>query len=432
MKKFELAANQENIIDTLQSDCIDRNRELYDFMVMLDGIDGSINISLDSKWGSGKTFFVKQIAILLDHFRKKNFGEPIDDELEEIIRHKMYLKDIELEHTYIPIYYDAWMFDDHPDPILSLIYAIVSGGYVQDDPTKKLDLIQKLSVVASAVMALKGISIDFEKLFSPCASVLESIGAAEEIKIALHNIFNELLAENADKLVVIIDELDRCKPNYAVGLLEKIKHFISDDRIIFIYSTNKSQLIHTVKKFYGQDFNASLYLNRFFDLQFSLLEVNINKYFDFIDDERGITEWKQKIACDVGKYFNFSLRDYNIYYSKMKALGDSNIEYSDTGYLYQVFMPLIWAFRISDVEKEQRFLRGELQDEIMEIIKRIPALYKYSMGHISNGNDSEKAAFIRTLYYYIFGSQATESFSSDRIHIIESDREYFFRKIGLL
>lgn len=432
MKKYELAANHENIINTMRNDCIDRNHELSDFMVMLDRIVGSINISLDSKWGSGKTFFVKQIAILLDYFRKKNFGEPIDVELEEIIKHNSHLKNIEFEHTYIPIYYDAWMFDDHPNPILSLIYAIVSGGYVQDDPTKKHDLIQKLSVVASAVAALKGINIDIEKLLSPHTSCLDNIGSAEEIKIALNNIFDDLITEKADKLVVIIDELDRCKPDYAVGLLEKIKHFINDDRVIFIYSTNKSQLIHTIKKFYGQDFNATLYLNRFFDFQFSLCKINTIRYLDFIDNGINIMEWKQKIACDIGKYFDFSLREYNVYFSKMKNLGDANIEYSETGYLYQVFMPFIWALRIVDAEKEHRFMIGEMQFEIMEIISKIPALNRYAMGFISNGNDSEKAAYIRNLYFYIFGSQTTESFSTDKIHIMASDRDNFFRKLALL
>ena len=432
MKKYELDATHENIINTLRSDCIDRNHELYDFMVMLDGINGSINISLDSSWGSGKTFFVKQIAILLDFFRKKNFGEPIDYELEDIIGHKSHLKDIELEHTYIPIYYDAWMFDDHPDPILSLIYAIVSGGYVQDDPTKKQNLIQKFSAVASAVAALKGINIDIEKLLSPHTSVLESIGVDEGIKAALNNVFDEVITEKADKLVIIIDELDRCKPNYAVGLLEKIKHFINDDRVIFIYSTNKSQLIHTIKKFYGQDFNASLYLNRFFDFQFSLCKVNTMRYLDFIDNEINIMEWRQKIACDIGKYFNFSLREYNIYFSKMNNLGTVNIEYSETGYLYQVFVPLIWALRIVDVEKELRFLHGDMQDEIMKIMAEIPTLYRYAMGFISSGNDTDKATQIRNLYFYIFGSQTTENFTTDKIHIIASDRDYFFRKLGIM
>ena len=430
MKKYELDATHENIINTLQSDCIDRNHELYDFMVMLDGIDGSVNISLDSSWGSGKTFFVKQIAILLDFFRNKNFGGPIDYELEKIIRQKPHLKHIELEHTYIPIYYDAWMFDDHPDPILSLLYAIVSGGYVQDDPTKKQNLIQKVAAVTSAFTALKGVNIDIEKLLSPHTSVLESIGVDEGIKADLNNIFDEIIIEKADKLVIIIDELDRCKPNYAVGLLEKIKHFINDDRVIFLYSTNKIQLIHTIKKFYGQDFNASLYLNRFFNFQFSLCRINTIHYLSFIDNELNFMEWNQKIACDVGKYFDFSLREYNIYFSKMKNLG--NIKDTDASYLYQVFMPLIWAFRIVDVEKERRFLTGVMQDEIMEIISKIPSLYRFSMGYISNKNDSEKATYISGLYFYIFGSETTENFTTDQIHIMASDRDCFFRKLGIL
>jgi predicted KAP-like P-loop ATPase len=54
-------------------------------------------------------------------------------------------------------------------------------------------------------------------------------------------------------LVFIIDELDRCKPDYAVNVLECIKHFFSVEGIVFVLSIDKEQLCNAVKGFYGSD-----------------------------------------------------------------------------------------------------------------------------------------------------------------------------------
>ena len=71
-------------------------------------------------------------------------------------------------------------------------------------------------------------------------------------------------------LMVMIDELDRCRPSYAVELLEVAKHLFSVDRIVFVLAVNCDQLAHSVKALYGNDFDADGYLRRFFDVDFKL------------------------------------------------------------------------------------------------------------------------------------------------------------------
>lgn len=428
MKRQELAPTYNNVIETLRGDYIRRNEVLADFIQLLDKIDGNINIALDSKWGNGKTFFVKQLAVVLEFFRKKAFDQEIDIDLEEIVQHKSYLCDLNPEHTYIPIYYDAWMFDDHPDPILSLMYSIISNGYIESDPTVKHKLREKVAALTSAIASLRGVSLNTEKLFFPQENCLESINFVEEIKDILNDIFEQLIVEKADKLVVIIDELDRCKPDYAVKLLEKIKHFIVDDRVIFIYSTNKEQLIHTIKKFYGQDFNAALYLNRFFDFQFVLDDSEADRYVNYLGRERRFIN--QTLLSDIGAYFKFSLRDYNIFYSKLTSLSDLGIEYTQASFLYQVFAPLAWAYSVIDIEKERRFLSGDMEDEIIEIMSGIPSVYNFAMRAISNGNDIDKKSRIQALYRYVFNKQKTDDFTTDTLHILSEECKYFLRILG--
>ena len=72
--------------------------------------------------------------------------------------------------------------------------------------------------------------------------------------------------------MVMINELDRCRPSYAVELLEVAKHLFSADRIVFVLAVNCDQLAHSVTALYGNDFDAEGYLRRFFDVDFQLPE----------------------------------------------------------------------------------------------------------------------------------------------------------------
>ena len=81
-----------------------------------------------------------------------------------------------------------------------------------------------------------------------------------------------LVGSSGHPLVIAIDELDRCRPPYAVEMLEAAKHLFSVDRVIFALAVNRSQLLHAVKALYGQDFEADDYLKRFFDVDFRLPE----------------------------------------------------------------------------------------------------------------------------------------------------------------
>lgn len=60
----------ENILNTFEQDALGRNKDLVCFVEMLNSIDGSCSISLDAPWGAGKTFFVKQVKMILDAFNE--------------------------------------------------------------------------------------------------------------------------------------------------------------------------------------------------------------------------------------------------------------------------------------------------------------------------------------------------------------------------
>ena len=94
------------------------------------------------------------------------------------------------------------------------------------------------------------------------------------------NLFRKCLAEFAQlvlndedrkgPIVFFVDELDRCRPNYAMEMLERIKHVFNVDGVVFVISTDRQQLVNSVKTLYGEGIDAEGYLRRFFDLSYQL------------------------------------------------------------------------------------------------------------------------------------------------------------------
>lgn len=104
---------------------------------------------------------------------------------------------------------------------------------------------------------------------------LAIIKEKESIKELVKDFLDALINERGDRLVIFIDELDRCKPDYALSLMERIKHFFDDERVTFVFAVNLSQLQHTVKSYYGSEFDATRYLDKFFDIQMALPHVKL-------------------------------------------------------------------------------------------------------------------------------------------------------------
>ena len=435
MKKYELDATYDNLINTLKSDAIGRNSELVSLLMILDDIEGSVSISLDANWGNGKTFFVKQLELILNNHRDKVFNNTIDTKLDQIIINNSHLKEIELSNTYIPIYYDSWLYDDHKDPLLSLIFSIIEDGLIKSNSVEISNKKEKALSVASSIVSLTGCNIDLVKLAEKPNTYLDLIYSVEEIKKLLKSIFDEIITEHSQKLIIIIDELDRCRPDYAVNLLEKIKHFFDDDRVIFLFSTNKEQITHTIKKFYGYHFDATSYLNRFFDFQFILSDIDSGRYLNYIDVYRNSSEYLQMIAQEIGQFYGFSIREYNTYYQKIKKIHEFIKGKSISGlvFSFQVFSPVIWALSLKNTEMERKFKSGELSSELEKVLMQTETIKRYALRFISHkGTDDEKIQLVLNLYSFMFREKSLREFSTDSFDMYDEQRIIFFNKINMM
>ena len=125
-----------------------------------------------------------------------------------------------------------------------------------------------------------------------------------KFKSALSAAAKEVASQHEGKpMVVAIDELDRCRPDYAIRFIEAIKHLFNTENVVFVVATNMDQMTHTVKAVYGQTFDAEEYLNRFFDLPIKLTHPDLE---DFISNRTHdiVTHWigMEEISPEEGNF----------------------------------------------------------------------------------------------------------------------------------
>lgn len=376
MKSTELQPTRENIIATLVDDLIDRNKDAFRFTTLLDNIEDSCSIALDGKWGSGKTFFVKQLKMILEAYNPF-FREVASDDYERV---KSCLKAYKLQNNESPdfqpqvaVYYDSWANDNDVDPILSIIYEIIESVNSDFSFKKGKGCLQIAGAIAEFFTGKKVTSlIDLAKVEDPFSKLKEQ----KDILVLVSEFLESLLAEQGNRLVVFIDELDRCKPSYAVQLLERIKHYFSNDRVTFVFSVNLDELQHTIKQYYGNGFDACRYLDRFFDLRISLPSPNLTRYYQKIGLDNGSFVY-EKICREVIKVNHFELREIAKYYRLAKAAAYKpthsryQVGFSDENALQFCLMcvvPIMIGVKISNTECYNAFVKGKDSSPFIEVM----------------------------------------------------------------
>ena len=424
MKKYVQEATDINVWTSLKEDTFDRGKDIREFIEGLELIEGNAFISLDAKWGDGKTFFVRQIEETLKYFRAKQMEteEKLLKDLEsyEYLKESVAVKETTVEHIYLPVYYNAWMYDDHNDPLMSLLLVMTKqcgGAYNTKINTKSLG--ERLLAVASSLpISIKKINpaTIIKDLQEGKMDILSAVKTEEDIKECVRDVFNDIIVEEAEKLVVFIDELDRCKPSFAIEMLERIKHYFDDERIIFVVSLNKEQLIHTISNYYGSEFDSTRYLNRFFDVSINLPEISRyqKQKVQCTNSERF---WITLIADELSDYYGFSLRDKLIYKSSIESLPrDVGDAFSQDKMYLNIFEVIIVLLDMVDAKEKKAFLEGK-SNILIDLMPRIEIYKKYILR--SFGIDirddceeklTEKYKLVQEVYEYVFGRDTEEYF----------------------
>ena len=354
MKNLELMPTYENLISALENDILGRNKELLMFYELISKQDYSFCIALDGKWGSGKTFFIKHLEMLINSKNSYvNTGNLYDKECVcQLIG-----TDSSSEDSCMAVYYDAWSHDNATDPMMSIIYEIAKQ-YGQANNFNNRDYLKIVCNIIKAITEVDAYSI-LESLKSD--NPFEAIDNESDLLEMMDQLFDSLMAETANRLIIIIDELDRCRPDFAVRLLERIKHYFMNPNVTFIFSVNLQELQHTIRKYYGYEFDAYRYLNRFFNLTIPIPKANRETFFNTLTNEDNSTVFN---ICQIFiSEYGLELRDIIKYCDYIRRIDYTNIYHNSfmepalkVSLIYIV--PIAIGLKIIDFDKYTKFLDG--------------------------------------------------------------------------
>ncbi len=444
MKNFSITPTDKNALELLRIDPINRNNSVFRFIKLIDTVEGGCSIALNGEWGSGKTMFVKQVKLVMD-FKNPHFDRSKADGLYE---NSGFLNSISCSESYSTVYYDAWENDSHEDSLLSLIYATIRSNQHLFDADKRRNLSEILGKLLD-VITERNVSDFFNQLKGD--TPLEVIEQSENINLLMREFLDSLIAEKGNRLVIFVDELDRCRPSYAVQLLERIKHFFYDERITFVFSVNFSQLQHTVKSYYGPFFDATRYLDNFFDLRVAMPPVDYNRFFDYkfpFVQSRYIYD---RVCRQVIQYFSFSLRETERYLQMMKiaayssthntyapSFSEEKASYFATVY----FVPIMIGLNMADLDGYKEFILGKNSEIIFKIIGNMNDFVRYDLLGINRANGVSESEIqkeietkIKEIYSTLFSPGEFEMIREKRIgemSFSENTRNEMLETVSLL
>lgn len=448
MNKIEMKPTTENIINMLDKNAIGRNQYVATFLEMLDNVDENFTIFINGDWGTGKTFLVKQIYTILTYYNEyiKNELEEYNVQLDQIIKSESF-KELKLEKNFVPIYYNAWNNDSHIDPINSIIFNIIKEHNILKDYQKEsADILDKIaSVIDMANVWSNGSIKELVSTFKG-KDITPEITTMENLKETLNLLLDKLLAERGDKLVVFVDELDRCNPIYAIKLLERIKHFFDHENIIFVFSVNVKELTNTISNYYGQNFDSHRYLNKFFDVSIDLPQVNITNFMQFLGFNKNSYYFNETVF-EIINHYNFTMRDCIRYYQSICIVQDfANTQFGygfheDKGRtMMRIFLlPLLLGIKIIDLKAYIDIINGNGYDKFIEIIEQIEIVRdglknymdKNQEGQISDESYSKQ---LLEIYNAIFNHK-TDSYKEYTNSVIELNMysyDYMMESLSLL
>lgn len=307
----------------------------------------SFTMAIDSSWGTGKTEFLKMW----------------EDELKK-------------QEKYIVIKYNSWENDFAEEPLQSIIYTILSDEIFdkQNDMAngKKalkeafetvVNLAEQSGIPGTKILTagVKGMKKVTTTMFEE-TSMDEKIQEYKNYKSKIVTIKEKLEDITKDKkIILLIDELDRCKPIFAIKLLEAIKHIFNVRNMSFVFALDMTQLSYSVEKIYGTKIDASGYLCRFFDYITKmpvpdtrtyityLMEkkplIRTNPYFDEAKRHYGSVQIKRTQFADLFQEyvenFQLSLRDINTIYSNFAILEERELKEIDNCEAYALYLLML-------------------------------------------------------------------------------------------
>lgn len=252
--------------------------------------EDGLNIALNGTWGSGKTFLVNK---LIDDINSESSG-------------------IEC------LYFNAWRNDYFSTPLYALLNQLLQTNEFKESFETAVLNDHEFKTDSSLSVLIVNLSLKLK-------SKVE-----EELSHMHHNSFTvdliekaiEMYIKNKHKLIIFIDELDRCRPTFAIDLLEVFNH-LSFKNVTFVYSIDYEQLSASIKSVYGSEYNGQRYLYKFFDSIVSLPKIdynNIFKYLRAVYPHLNNLKFDEEAVANAIDVLDVTFRDMNRFHSYLSRI----------------------------------------------------------------------------------------------------------------
>lgn len=389
----------EPVIGNAFKDCILQRKKYADVLTnVIETYSDGFVLAINNKWGTGKTTFIR-----------------------------MWEQDLK-DNKFKTIYFNAWENDFDDNPLTALLGELKSlSGKENANFNKVLKnaaiISKNIAPIVFKSLSKKYLGVDTEEVVEGITKATTDIFENEvneysnkkegikEFKANLQSYITDTW--NGKPVVFFIDELDRCRPNYAVTVLEQIKHFFNIPNIVFVLSIDKQQLSYAIHGVYGSDkIDSNEYLRRFIDLEYSIpkpeMELFFNhlyKYYcldDFLSNQNRIKSYE--LQNDKSSFKNFSLLLFEVMDLSLrqieKVFSLTNLCFKSMPYnhylLPEIFIYLI-VLKIVDKEtfdkiKYKKFTLVELQKYFYDSIK-----LKFEIS-----TNQQKRDFVRSESYIVF------------------------------
>ncbi len=337
------------------NDKLERRQIAENLTRLVQSTNQTFVISIEAPWGWGKTTFIKMWRVHLES----------------------------LGHTCL--YFNAWENDFVEDPLIAFVGEISKA--LVDKKTKskagiQLKKLQAISgkivrrtlpaaiqIVTHGILSQEAVKQTADALFTNSDEIAKLTSEMAEEKIKQYESdkngilefkkelakFTKSLSEDGNKktpLVFFVDELDRCRPDFSISLLERIKHVFTVDGIVFVLGISRDQIEQSVKSLYGQNTETDGYLKRFIDYSYKLPKPQNEAFPYYLSGRFNLDEVfgargnyrEQKLLLDsfakLSQIFNLSLR------AQEQCFTEINLVYRTTSPRYPIF-PISLAFLVT-------------------------------------------------------------------------------------
>ncbi len=369
--KVDQDPTELSLVSSFTHDALHRKQDLLEFVYALQTTQGGCSVFLCSPWGNGKTFFVKTARLILKRLNAQLDAvgsSAIDALIEPSMREQADINPI------VPFYFNAWENDLYDEPLAALFASMAAEFDLLTNEGSSRELISSLGSVIDSILNANSLPALVKPAMNAIGSlkgtdVIDSYKKRYELKDAISNGLDQIKIETANTIVVFIDELDRCRPEFALRLLEQTKHFLTRDDVILVYSVDLEQLAELIRGFYGQGFDGYRYLEKFYDTIIELRDPDSRKYVE----QSNLLDTYSSYDCMVSDILSSNRptprrcnRLIPIFQQMRGKAIDGPIRYA-SDFAKTILTPLFLSIKVDDPALWHNIRDGKCLDKLYEI-----------------------------------------------------------------